>query len=175
MELPSGQLPISPAIMCWKKLVEKGAKAQGAEASQGTQLPFPPELLPVLAKATSFNITAHILCFSLGWEGAVAQGMWQQFEEPFSSLMRGLGRWWWLLGCAAVHDIVTESFLPILWQWQFLSFWFLLTCLLLPRTAPHRRLPWTWIIKAILSMIICTSLIFCSHGFFFFSNKQHNY
>lgn len=29
-------------------------------------------------------------------------------------------------------------------------------------------LPWTWIIKAILSMIICTSVIFCSHGFSFF-------
>lgn len=42
----------------------------GAEAAQGTQLPFTPELLHVLAKATNFNITAHILCFSfLGRRG----------------------------------------------------------------------------------------------------------
>lgn len=36
----------------------------GAEAAQGTQLPFPPELLSVLAKATNFYIAIHILCFS---------------------------------------------------------------------------------------------------------------
>lgn len=43
----------------------------GAEAAQGTQLPFPPELLCVLAKATNFYIAIHVLCFSfLGGRGS---------------------------------------------------------------------------------------------------------
>lgn len=38
--------------------------------TQGDSTALPPELLRVLVKATNFNITAHILCFSfLGGRG----------------------------------------------------------------------------------------------------------
>lgn len=46
----------------------------------------PPELLRVLYKATAFtSLFTFSASLFFGWEGAVAQGMWQQFEEPFSS------------------------------------------------------------------------------------------
>lgn len=128
MELPSGQLPISPAIMCWKKLVEKGAKTRGGLWCWGSpgdsNLPSPLELL-CLPRLPPFAHYSHSLLLILGWEEAVSQGMWQQSEEPFISWKCFLRRWWWLLGCAAVHDIVTEGIFLVLWQWQFLS-WFLL-------------------------------------------------
>lgn len=79
-----------------------------------------------LPRLPAFTLLFTFSASLFWWEGAVAQGMWQQFEEPFSSWICVLGKWWWLLGCAAVHDIVTEGIFPILWQWQLLSFWFLL-------------------------------------------------
>lgn len=118
MELPSGQLPVSPAVMYWRKLVEKGAKTRGGFWCWGS--PGDPAPLPswaALCACQGYQLLhryTHSLLLFFGWEGAVAQGMWQQFEEPFSSWICVLGRWWWLLGCAAVHDIVTEGILPIL-------------------------------------------------------------
>lgn len=177
MELPFRQLPISPARMCWKKLVEKGAKAQGGWwwGLKGTQLPFPLSCSVCLSRLPT---STSLLTFSasLSWVGGGScprhvTGIWGDFlilNVCFGEVMM-ITR----LSCSSWHCNwkLSSHFMTMAVPLLLVSF----KHLLLPRTAPHRRLPWTWIIKAILSMIICTSVIFCSHGFFFFFNKQHNY
>lgn len=170
MELPSGQLAVSPAIMCWKKLVEKGAKARSGRwcwGSPGDSTPLPSWAVPCVCQGCQLlHCLSHSLLLFFGWEGTVAQGMWEQFEKPFLSRMCVLGRWWWLLGCAAVRDIKWRHFscfmamaVPLL----LVSFKYFSCFQELLHTGGYRG-P-----KAILSMIICTSVIFCSHGFFFFA------
>lgn len=66
MELPSGQLPIPPAIMCWKKLVEKGAKTQSGWWCWGDSAPLSCSVcLPRLAAFTSLLTCSA----SLFWVG----------------------------------------------------------------------------------------------------------
>lgn len=73
MELPSRQLPVSPAIMCWEKLVEKGANTRGGLwccRSPGDSTPPPSWAALCVCQGHQLLLTIHILCFSfLGGRG----------------------------------------------------------------------------------------------------------